>query len=712
MPVPGDILVVDDTMTALMMLVALLSTQGYQVSSAQSGAEALDLALKHPPDLILLDFSMPGMDGLAVCRELKLNPRTRDIPILFLSSVSDSQTKVDGFAAGAVDFIIKPFERSELLARVNTHLDLARLKKRLSKLVEEKTESLRLSEQRFRALIEQAPEAIMVYNMDTGRFVDANRQAEKLTGRSLQTLVGISPAALYAPEQPDGLPVAESVSMHSEQAQKGDIPPFERIVQRPDGSAIPCEVRLSKLPSETGNLLRVSYIDISSRVAAQEKINRLAYFDTLTGLHNQSGLLEQLSALYSLSWQQPGFAVLLIELGDFKFINDVYGNRIGDLLLCHVAQRLQQAIGPHGHAARLGGVEFAALLTGVAGAAEAEAIACRMLDAASEPFPVDEMMLSVTASIGISLGPEHGADGRELMARADMALYRAKEKSARRVQVYEEELGQQMRERVELEKSLRHAIDHGELVLHYQPQIELSTRRVVGVEALVRWQHPQKGMIPPMRFIPIAEQSGLILPLGRWVLREACRQLKVWQDKGRDELRMAVNLSVAQFTDHELPDFVADVLKETGVSPRHLELEITESCTMLSPQQSIGMMERFRAMGIHSSIDDFGTGHSALAYLTRFPVDTLKIDQSFIRNISNDEKGTALCDTIAYLAHRMGLQVVAEGVETQQQLTFLSSIHVDVVQGYLLCKPLPAAEAEAFILQQTGASPQPGVEYF
>ncbi|STB71181.1 Cyclic di-GMP phosphodiesterase Gmr [Chromobacterium violaceum] len=232
------------------------------------------------------------------------------------------------------------------------------------------------------------------------------------------------------------------------------------------------------------------------------------------------------------------------------------------------------------------------------------------------------------------------------------------------------------------------------------------------MEALVRWQHPQKGMIPPMRFIPIAEQSGLILPLGRWVLREACRQLKVWQDKGRDELRMAVNLSVAQFTDHELPDFVADVLKETGVSPRHLELEITESCTMLSPQQSIGMMERFRAMGIHSSIDDFGTGHSALAYLTRFPVDTLKIDQSFIRNISNDEKGTALCDTIAYLAHRMGLQVVAEGVETQQQLTFLSSIHVDVVQGYLLCKPLPAAEAEAFILQQTGASPQPGVEYF
>ncbi|WP_051238416.1 two-component system response regulator [Pseudogulbenkiania ferrooxidans] len=712
MPVPGDILVVDDTMTALMMLVALLSTQGYQVSSAQSGAEALDLVQKHPPDLILLDFSMPDMDGLAVCRELKQSPRTRDIPVLFLSSVSDSQTKVDGFDAGAVDFIIKPFERSELLARVNTHLDLARLKKRLSKLVEEKTESLRLSEQRFRALIEQAPEAILVYNLDSGRFVDANRQAEKLTGRTLQALVGTSPTSLYAAEQPDGLPVAESVTLHAERAQKGEIAPFERILQRPDGSTIPCEVRLSKLPSETDHLLRVSYIDISSRVAAQEKINRLAYFDTLTGLHNESGLLEQLNALFAIAGGRHPFAALLVDLGDFKFINDVYGNRIGDLLLRHVAQRLRQTLGTRGHPARLGGMEFAAILTSVADAAEAETIAGQVLDAIGEPFPVDEMMLSLTASVGVSLGPAHGADGQELLTRADMALYQAKQRGTRRIQVYEEELGRQMRERVELEKSLRHAIDHGELVLHYQPQVELSTGRVVGVEALVRWQHPKKGMIPPMQFIPIAEQSGLILPLGRWVLREACRQLRAWQDKGGAELRMAVNLSVAQFTDHELPEFVADVLKETGVAARHLELEITESCTMLSPQQSITMMEQFRAMGIHSSIDDFGTGHSALAYLTRFPVDTLKIDQSFIRNINNDEKGSALCDTIAYLAHRMGLQVVAEGVETQQQLTFLTSIHVDVVQGYLLCKPLPAAEVEAFILRQADAKPQPGVEYF
>lgn len=712
MPVPGDILVVDDTMTALMMLVALLSTQGYQVSSAQSGAEALALAQKHPPDLILLDFNMPDMDGLAVCRELKLAPRTRDIPVLFLSSVSDSQTKVDGFEAGAVDFIIKPFERSELLARVNTHLDLARLKKRLSKLVEEKTESLRLSEQRFRALIEQAPEAILVYNLDSGRFVDANRQAEKLTGRTLQELVGTSPTSLYAAEQPDGLPVAESVTRHAERAQQGEIAPFERILQRPDGSTIPCEVRLSKLPSETDHLLRVSYIDISSRVAAQEKINRLAYFDTLTGLHNESGLREQLNVLFSTAEERLPFAVLLVDLGDFKFINDVYGHRIGDLLLRHVAQRLQKVLGARGHAARLGGIEFAAILASVADAAEADAIAGRVLDAISQPFPVDEMMLSLTASVGVSLGPAHGADGQELLTRADMALYQAKQRGTRRIQVYEEELGRQMRERVELEKSLRHAIDHDELVLHYQPQVELATGRVVGIEALVRWQHPKKGMISPMQFIPIAEQSGLILPLGRWVLREACRQLRAWQDKGGAELRMAVNLSVAQFTDHELPEFVADVLKETGVAARHLELEITESCTMLSPQQSITMMEQFRAMGIHSSIDDFGTGHSALAYLTRFPVDTLKIDQSFIRNINNDEKGSALCDTIAYLAHRMGLQVVAEGVETQQQLTFLTSIHVDVVQGYLLCKPLPAAEVEDFILRQADAKPQPGVEYF
>jgi EAL domain-containing protein (putative c-di-GMP-specific phosphodiesterase class I) len=294
-----------------------------------------------------------------------------------------------------------------------------------------------------------------------------------------------------------------------------------------------------------------------------------------------------------------------------------------------------------------------------------------------------------------------------------MALYQAKQRGTRHIELYQAEMGKQMRERIELEKELRHAIEKGQLVLHYQPQIELASGQVVGVEALVRWQHPKKGMISPGQFIPIAEQSGLILPLGRWVLREACQQLRRWHDKGCGlDIKMAVNLSVAQFTDQELPEFVAEVLKETGIAPASLELEITESCTMLSPQQSIRMMQQFRAMGIHSSIDDFGTGHSSLSYLTRFPVDTLKIDQSFIRNIASDEKDTALCDTIAYLAHRMDLRVVAEGVETKEQLTFLSSIQVDVVQGYLLCKPVPAAEAEAFILQRANLSPQAGVEYF
>ncbi|MGC0151127.1 putative bifunctional diguanylate cyclase/phosphodiesterase [Chromobacterium vaccinii] len=714
MPVHSDILVVDDTMTTMMMLLALLSTQGYQVSSAQSGSETLERAAKHPPDLILLDFSLPDMDGIAVCRELKLNPRTRDIPVLFLSVIADTETKVQGFAAGAVDFIAKPFERSELLARVNTHLDLARLKKRLSKLVEEKTESLRFSEQRFRALMEQAPEAIMVYDLDSGRFVDANRQAEQLTGRPLSALTGMTPIELYDKEQPDGLPTAESVRMHVSRAMKGEIQLFERIILRPDGGTVPCEVRLAMLPSEAGHLLRVSYIDISSRIAAQEKINRLAYFDTLTGLYNQSGLLEQLDSLYGINREveQPAFALLLIDLGDFKFINDVYGNRIGDLLLCSVAERLQRLAGPRGHVARLG-IEFALLLSAVGGRDEADEVAGKVLDAVAEPFAVDEMMLNIAASIGVSLGPEHGENGQELLRNADMAVYQAKQRGARRIQVYEAALGQQMRERIELEKELRQAIDGGQLVLHYQPQIELASGRAVGVEALVRWRHPDKGMISPMQFIPLAEQSGLILPLGRWVLREACAQLRRWRDKGcGGELRMAVNLSVAQFTDHELPDFVAGVLKDAGVPPHCLELEITESFTMLSPQQSIRMMEQFRAMGIHSSIDDFGTGHSSLAYLTRFPVDTLKIDQSFIRNISSDEKDTALCDTIAYLAHRMGLQVVAEGVETAEQLTFLTSIHVDVVQGYLLCKPLPAAEVEAFLLHRPDTLPQAGVEYF
>ncbi|WP_261174897.1 putative bifunctional diguanylate cyclase/phosphodiesterase [Chromobacterium amazonense] len=449
-------------------------------------------------------------------------------------------------------------------------------------------------------------------------------------------------------------------------------------------------------------------------MAAQEKINRLAYFDNLTGLHNHSGLLEQLNALCALSDEErPPFALLLIDLGDFKYINDVYGNRIGDLLLSCVADRLRQLAGNTGHAGRLGGVEFVLLQTGIATAKAAQALASQVLDTITAPFAVDEMMLSIAANIGVSLGAPHGCNGQELLRDADMALYQAKQRGTRHIELYQAEMGQQMRERIELEKELRHAIEKGQLALHYQPQIELASGQVVGVEALVRWQHPKKGMISPGQFIPIAEQSGLILPLGRWVLREACQQLRRWHDKGCGlDIKMAVNLSVAQFTDQELPEFVAEVLKETGIAPASLELEITESCTMLSPQQSIRMMQQFRAMGVHSSIDDFGTGHSSLSYLTRFPVDTLKIDQSFIRNIASDEKDTALCDTIAYLAHRMDLRVVAEGVETKEQLTFLTSIQVDVVQGYLLCKPVPAADAEAFIVQRASLNPQAGVEYF
>lgn len=699
----GAILVVDDTPESLLLISELLHSKGYKVCTATNGEDALASAFAEPPALILLDMCMPGINGIECCKRLKANEITANIPVIFLSSITDSDEKTEGFAAGAVDFVSKPFDFNELLARVRTHLELSKLHHHLSALVDEKMAALQLSEARFRALMEHAPEAILVFDLDANHFVDANLNAQKLTGRSVAELIKLSPKDLYLHDQQDPQVIEESFRRISTDVIAGAKPVFKRIVLRPDGSTTQCEVCLSLMPKAVGNLIRASLIDISERVEAHKKIQHLAYFNQLTGLLNPQGFDPKLQALIderAQSGQEP-FALVLLDLDDFKYVNDVYGQQIGDQFLCHIARCLSQCELTKGLVSHRGGDEFVLIIPHV-NTESITTIATHILDSIATPCYLNGIRLSTSATLGICVYPNDGDNHLDLLRNCDMAMYLGKTKGKARFQLFDSVLRREFMERVELLDALKIAIHENQFEVYYQPQINLESQRVVGLEALVRWHHPKLGMVSPARFIPLAEETGLILPIGRWVLREACRQLREWLDQGLCDVSVSVNLSTRQFQDHALLDYIDTVLAETGLPAELLDLEITESCAMLSPQQSIQIMHDIRSRGVHLSIDDFGTGYSSLSYLIQLPVNVMKIDQSFVRQIDSDEKAATLCDSINFMAHRMGMKVIAEGVETDVQLKFLLSAAVDIVQGYLFSKPLPASQIMPFVQANPG----------
>jgi diguanylate cyclase (GGDEF)-like protein len=358
-----------------------------------------------------------------------------------------------------------------------------------------------------------------------------------------------------------------------------------------------------------------------------------------------------------------------LDLDDFKYVNDVYGQQIGNQLLCHVARCLSQFEPAEGLVSHRGGDEFLVAIPHL-NQAPIEHLANSILETIATPFYFNGIRLSTSATMGICIYPNDGDNHLDLLRNCDMAMYLGKTQGKARFQLFDAVLRREFMERVELLDALKIAIEENQFEVYYQPQINLESQRVVGLEALVRWHHPILGMVSPARFIPLAEETGLILPIGRWVMREACRQLREWLDQGLQGVSVSVNLSTRQFQDHALLDYIDEVLAETGLPAEFLDLEITESCAMLSPHQSIQIMHDIRSRGVHLSIDDFGTGYSSLSYLIQLPVNVMKIDQSFVRQIDTDEKAATLCDSINFMAHRMGMKVIAEGVETEAQLKF------------------------------------------
>ena len=468
-----------------------------------------------------------------------------------------------------------------------------------------------------------------------------------------------------------------------------------------DGSEIPVNISLGPLVTEEGRFTIAAVRDIRETKAYEARILHQATHDTLTGLPNRALFHDLLNrAMIQAEREECLLAVVFLDLDGFKNINDTLGHDWGDQLLKQIAHRISAAVRRNDVVARQGGDEFTLLLQGVNHVDDVIAVTRKILTAVSEPVQLRETEFHVTASIGITIFPLDDTDAEHLLRNADTAMYRAKDAGRNGFQFYTAEMNDQAQERLGIETDLRRAIAQHEFVLHYQPQVDIASGHIIGAEALLRWNHPQKGMIPPIKFIPVAEESGLIVPIGEWVLREACGQMRAWQVAGLPPLRIAVNLSARQFREPHLPQLIAEIMAESGLKDRGvLEVEITESLLMKNVDVASDMLRQLFDMGVRISVDDFGTGYSSLSYLQRFCLHALKVDQSFVRDISNGADGAVIAGVIVDLAHKLKLNVIAEGVETLAQLHYLQQIGCDEMQGYYFSRPIPALEFEALVCE-------------
>lgn len=547
-------------------------------------------------------------------------------------------------------------------------------------------EMLQDSENRYRVLFEDSADAYWL--MDSKGFIDCNSAALQMFGFSSKAEF-VHPAGISPQCQPDGTSSRTAAEQKIASAFLHGQERFEWMHQRKDGKVFPVDVCLAALTLSGRPMLLATVRDITERKVAEARVKFLAYYDALTELPNRSLLQDRITkALAGARRRKEQLAVLFLDLDRFKIINDSLGHSVGDALLQEVASRLKAWARDQDTVARVGGDEFVLVLAKVQMPSDAAVAAQRVVDLMASDFSIHGRSLNVTCSVGVSMYPDHGADAETLVRNADAAMYCAKQKGPNNIYFYTDDLNAQMVERLTLERDLRRALGRNELFLVYQPQVEIASGRVVGLEALLRWQHPELGLVPPDKFIRIAENSGLILPIGEWVLRTACLQARKWQDEGLPYVDVAVNVSAIQFRQDGFRELIQGVLTETGLAPQYLELELTESLLLSNADVVFSVLRELNQMGLKLAIDDFGTGYSSLSYLTQFPVSKLKIDRSFIRNVATNPDDAAIATAIIGMARSLNLKVIAEGVEDDAQMDFLRAHHCDEIQGYYFSKPL------------------------
>ena len=545
-------------------------------------------------------------------------------------------------------------------------------------------QALRASELRYRTLFERNLAGVFRSTLD-GQILDCNESFARTFGYDSPQEVLSRPARNFYLQPGDRQDFLTRLS------EQRSLTNFEMCARRRDGTPVWVleNATLVEGPDGANSLIEGTVIDITERKRAEEQVKHLAFHDALTGLPNRLLLNDRLTiALAQAHRGQQKLATFYLDLDRFKVINDSLGHTVGDALLRRVAERLRSCLREGDTVARLGGDEFVILVSRIADEKAAETVARKVLAAIRLPFAVEGRDFFLTTSIGISLHPNDGTDAETLLQHADTAMYRAKEQGRDNFQLYAPEMNARATERLSLENRLRQALGNAELLLHYQPIVDLKSGRVRGAEALLRWHHPERGLLLPAEFIRLAELSGLIAPIGRWVLQKACEQVRLWQSQGYPELTVSVNLSPRQFQQPDLVAQVASALESSGIEPRFLDLEITESSAMENAELTIGTLWHLRRLGVGISMDDFGTGYSSLNYLKRFPIDRVKLDQSFVRDVVTNSEDAAIVRAVIAMAHTLRLVVVAEGVETAEQLAFLQKHRCDEMQGFLYSRPL------------------------
>lgn len=692
------ILVVDDEPLILEGLTRLLNARDYEVVPANGGCDALIAIGKQQFDLILLDLSMPDLNGNEVLRFVA--DRGVDTPIIVVSGESSIDAAIRAIRAGASDFVRKPYEPDELLRRIDNTLARCRLEKENNHILQR----LQQSEKWHRFLVNNSPD--FIYTLDPeGRFTFVNDRIESLTGYPRDDLIGQHYSMLI---HEDDVPRMDHVFNERRAGDRCARNIELRLkchmgLGRPrlmNGRCKAVELTATGMYENDENPFERRFIgsygvikDISGRKQAEETVHYQTYHDLLTGLPNRALFRNNLALMLSQNKRnQHTLAVLSLDLDHFKIINDSLGHGIGDELLLAIGTRLRQCLREGDTLARLGGDEFAILLPSLLGRSDIEHIGRKIIQVLSKPVYIKGHEIYASVSIGACVAPDDGDLVDGLIRQAEIAMYQAKTQGRSRLQFWEIGMQAPYSERMQTEADLRRALARNEFVLFYQPQVDITTGEIKGFEALLRWWHPQRGLLTPVDFIPIAEESGVIVPIGDWVLRQASAQMAEWRKAGFPPVRLSVNISARQL---ENPDFVDSVMRAIQVyslDGHQMELEITESLLMRDLEANAIKLGRLSATGIRIAIDDFGTGYSSFKYLSRFPIHTLKIDQSFIQELDREEN-ISIVNAMVGMGRGMNLNVVAEGVETRAQLAQLQQINCHEMQGYYYSAAISSHEA-------------------